>query len=420
MPPSKRFANDLQKLLDLSHEDARDLRLALNRGALGSGTEAVAMSSSLLEDVAELNGQLPQLALVAEQVPSATDIVRAAKIRLSAIDAVLDKFELKLKDIYDIAPVVLPPLAELADVHTPAFDPAVMRDVTGLSDSNSNFRVQRAPGLDSEKEAMLPCMPANSSHVAMSARKPGPIDAPMPSTPKLVDFGIPNEFQDGVTTPSLQLHRSSHQVAPSAFARSVDLSPIPARDAADYLVDDEEETFDELVQNSMAALGIETPDELAKRFAIREQQSSAAAVAAMTPAMKCARMESRKGAASAIRKVSTAVPQQNRTLNFENTPRAHVRSHRRCTVLQKRIEDGYRNLPPYLLQKVDCEVLQDTASAIEAAGAGQKYTAVALSDVIENTMPNAPHRFITLALTKLKVLSLEKAPGVPVTYMLAL
>lgn len=421
---SKRFADDLRKLLQVSSSDAHELKRALHRGALGSGAEAVAMSSGLLEDAAVLSAQLPQLALVADQIPSTADMLRAARARIRAVDAVLDRFEQKLEDVYGIAPVVLPPLEEegTSSVSGGAagFENPALRDVTANVESDRNGCLTRETEVQTAKDGFVPSTPVASRRAV--------VDAPMPSTPRLEDFGISNEFLEEMSAPPLQFHRSSRKPAVGASHLDVHLTPAPARHSGQSLHhafvqegtfddDGDDETVDEMVQKSMVALGIETPIQVAERFALRQQQSTAAAIAAATPVI--ARTESSVSVASALRQAPPTMLQHNRALDFETTPRVRSGGLRRSTVLEKRVEDGYKKLPAYLLQKVDCAVLQDAANAIETAGAGRAYTSAELTDLLTNAVPGGQCSFIILSLTKVKVLSLEKIPGAPVIYMLA-
>lgn len=417
----KRFGDELQNVLNMAVRDAEELKHAYNKGPLGKGEEAVKFSSTMQAEVQQVHSKVPPLVRLSIDTPRAGDMVDAAFAHLKAITDVFDCFENRLESAYDIPPVVLPE-RKMDTTEDASLAPAPEPVVAGVGSLSSLM-----PG----STAKPPRTPM--SRTPRSTRKKD-VDMPIPATPKLEDFGISNDdvceelrgLGMSTATQSTQVESewlmSRHEATPrnEPRVRSTALRKPPA--AANAIEIDLDGDFEENVQKSMTAYGIETPVQVAEKFETMRHQALTKMMVTTTPRLKSGGVERTldyTGLAGGYFKSSAGAEETpsidtHRQLNFDETPRVGGGRNAAGDEMRQRIAESFDSLG-FWRDKVSCETLQDAAVLLQREG-NRSFDKRELSNILKESLPGLSCYSIIASLTKLQVLQMVKRQGEEATY----
>lgn len=445
------FLSSLQRVLETSSTEARTLTNALSAPPQSSGTEALSLSKRVCSDARSLQAQQARLVAVANEAPSLSQLLDAMEKALDNRDKVLDQFEKYVHEAYGIEP--LPPSKPLSFARGNERESGhgeIVADADSTPcqhlQSHSHKSTSLKPG-SSESDLFQVTPPTNMAVPTFAETK----EEFMPRTPRLEDFGITNLDLEGIKAPPLQFHKSAQKrranerlhesrnerkhsgprraaeannypdsrpiqnvataLYPTSLATESHSSTLEnsnnAPQAPTYTAayeetspsppPEEEETIDEMVQKSMAALGIETPQQLSTRF-------------------------ERK-----MRSYTAATPQTERPVPLRDLPRLHSaalfaeetpRVQTRMSAAQRLALEEYDGLPMFIKTAVDQRALLTACEVVESGGPNRSYTSDEMHALLERGVPGVAIQGITLALVRVRVLSIAKGTDGSTTYTL--
>ncbi len=91
-------------------------------------------------------------------------------------------------------------------------------------------------------------------------------------------------------------------------------------------------------------------------------------------------------------------------LYSEETPRVQTRK----SGPHKAVTEGYDQLPEFVKSQIDEQALLRACEAVESGGPGKVYSADEMDAVFRKAVPSVAPSYVVLALTKLKVIALQR------------
>lgn len=408
------FVDDVRNVITKCTNDTAEVRRTFAKGPLGTGSEAIAFSTTMQAEMEQLKDQYPLLETFSKESPRVDDMLSAAFANLKAITDVFDRFEERLQSAYDIDPVVVPVKPQLNSGQPSESDAVPEASVASVSDYASLATVGSMPASSSISRPKTPPRTQEESV----------IDLPMPKTPQLEDFGISNaDLRNLEAAAASKAASRNHEERAAYPIKNTAGSPSLQYAGAGSSLGNRD--LEELAETSIADLGIETPNQVSEKFESRRNHALSQVLATTTPRLRSGGVErtaNYTGLAAGYYKSSArkpAVPMDtHRQLNFDETPQVSRQSGGKLAgELSARIADNFGSLG-FWCDKISCEILQEAAVMLQQHG-DRVFLKKELMDVLTENIPSHSCHTITALLTKLKVLEMHKRQGEEAQYRIA-
>jgi hypothetical protein len=438
------FARELNRVLSASAADAAALHEVFERGPRAVSDDAVAASRAMLADAAALNDAVHPILAYVRDAPKPDDVMAAAEDVLNSTDCLLDSIENRLRAIYGIESVALPSLenyfdpTDLAAATLVAATPGTARG----GNPAASARPPSAPGTPaalaslsrgshsiagsgkphtplSSRRRITPghtaCLPSDDVDVCRNEQMAEP---DMPSTPNMLDFGIDDSALQGLA--------KAYNAKPASVRKQA--STIAGGGNRFVLtnktMDDDEQVYGQAVSDSLRALRIQTPVQVAERFTPYKHSPPSNAVVE-TPQQVSARIESRYGSSpSAIRR-QALVFETPEPASLKRPPRSRTGVTSNRSAMKLRVEQQFETLPNFIRSKLPVPLLVSACNLLHDAheradGPISDPIFLELSDItriVAEAVGNDKSSLLVVALTKLEIFKVEKMPGTPTQYI---
>jgi hypothetical protein len=258
----------------------------------------------------------------------------------------------------------------------------------------------------------------------LAESEPGPSFEPeIPSTPSLNDFGIDGSTLEGLKDPSFYQHFSAQKYrrTPAKFHHHQD-------HYAGYVSRDNESapaepTIDEFVRESMRALHIQTPVQVAEKY--REESNSPLHREIETPQQIAARFPLVPPTPSTLQRLMS----HRKVLTFHDTPEPasvvrQTRSRSKRMALRAVVDDKYTLLPNFVQSRVSVQMIIAACEQLQVAQekAGPNVLSMESRDLTKLIATATGNKMdvnslVVLALNKLEIVRVEKKPGQELQYI---
>lgn len=418
----QRYGEELQKLVDTCTTEMQEVKRAFNKGALGSGAEAVEFSSTMQAEVQQVQCKVSPLVSLSNDVPRANDLLGVAFAQLKAITDVFDRFEEQLESVYGIPPVVVKVKEQREEKVKEEGSGEIMgRLMNGRTEEvgkvlsgkcNSVRGLHRTPTRDTGQSVKK-----EVDEVAMLA------------TPKMEDFGLC--YDDLKELGMSESGRKGSFAGYGGMNGRAGMDKTRGRKSGVGMggieVDFGQGDIYENVQKSMAALGIETPVQVADRFESRRHDALTKVMVTTTPRLKAGGMEQTRDytglAGGYFARVQGEEEQEedltftHRQLNFDETPQ----TVRKETGMG--LDEAYRIIEENFdacgiwKSRVSIEDLQEAVVLLVRDGRGL-FQKAELNDILMDGMEGCCSYAIIACLAKMRVLQVEATASGQAVYRL--
>lgn len=374
---ARQFADSLREVLgDCSHQ-VDDLQNSFQRGPMGTANEASEFASKMANEANQLYAQLPQLVDLVRDTPRLDQILDAGFEQLQAINSILDIYEGRLEEAYNISPVKLDSpdksvgatKSQPVSFRTPSKTPSTLR-----RNYNPNDKIQDE-------------------------------DIPIPVTPRLEDFGI------SAADLRVLKHRTPDQDRVRNRDEGMDQKVLS------ILTNTHGNDYGNNVLEAMSTLGIETPAEITQRFEAKRYTAMKGLMQSCTPRVKGEGVEKALAYANLADEYNRPpimdeeneinVPGTSRkTLTFDESPIPGRKNERSADEIRLHVGKKLDASKAYWVNMVDRSVIQDAAAAF-AGEQGRVFTRPQLAELLKDVVQAKHYNEIMLLLVKMKVLKLD-------------
>lgn len=392
---SRQFTENFRGVLKSCNTDAKELKRIFEKGPTGNAKEAIAVTQSLEKQVEHMQKHVPVLTELSENTPPAGRILEAALSQMNAVESILDLFEKRVAQAYGVKPVVVPELEHKRDIES---NPTS----TDTNPSALICEVSEAPMISIPEDGSS--TPLAKSPERVEAFE---VEAPMPATPRPEDFGICDADVRALAAPSPAGFKPDNLAVDGTPRYQMSM----ARATGIPMIEDGE-NYDEVVQKSMSALGIETPVEVEQKFATRRNEALRGVMQTTTPRMKAGGTERTldyTGLAGGYYG-STRKDKLHRALDFDDTTMGMG------TGVQKQIADLYGGIEEAWRERVPCETLQEAAMLLSQEE--RRFSKSELLDFLGDAFPgkDCDVPTVVLCLKKMSIIRLETRHGAEASY----
>ncbi|PXF49555.1 hypothetical protein BWQ96_00625 [Gracilariopsis chorda] len=394
---ARQIVESLRKTLNSCTADLGRLRNSLDQNPTGTPNDAREFVKNTAHEVEKLRRDVAPLCAIMRNTPRAQELMNAAYKQINSVEDIFHRFEEHAQEKYGIEPLRLPgkPGADVCEsIHIPSTQ---VSHIDGFSSM-----MKHGCAISSLSHSRTPVTKQAVSHA----------DGAIPATPRLEDFGLRDEDIRALTTKGTGAQNKenfSSTDIPENYSMSV------ARNAGVKI--DEDENYETMVLNSMSALGIETPDQLAQRFATRRNVALKEVLQTTTPRVKAGSQERTldyTGLAHGYFESTRKNPSNrlHRTLNFGETPVVKSRSRDAIIELYEELDDFWKST-------FSLETVQEVCYAL-GASESREFSKAELLDILGKHVPVQRSETLVAVLSKMKALRIHKVHGNDAVYSLSL
>lgn len=394
---ARQIVESLREVLNSCTANLGQLRSSLDQNPTGSPNDAREFVENTANEVENLRRDIAPLCAIMRSTPRARELMNAAYKQINAVEDIFHRFEEHVHEKYGIEPIKHPGKPE-ADTYESGHLPSI--------------HVSRIDNFSSMTKPV--CAVSSLSHSRTPATKQvvSHADRAIPATPRLEDFGLRDEDIRALTKKGAGAQNKENF---SSMDITDNYSMSVARNAGVKI--DEDENYETMVLNSMSALGIETPHQLAERFATRRNVALQEVLQSTTPRVKAGSQERTldyTGLAHGYFESTRKDPANrlHRTLNFGETPVVKSRASDTIVALYEQLDDLWKST-------FSLETVEEACYALSTSESDE-FTKPELLDILGKHVP--PQRSETLAavLSKMEALRIHKVHGNDAVYSFSL
>lgn len=387
---TREVVSSLRNALNGCTSDISNLRNCLDRQESGTNEDAKEFAKNVAADAERLRKDVEPLQILMQRTPRASNIFNAAFAELDAIGHIFDQFQEHVKEKYGVEPVKVHSLVE------------------NTTDSNSIFLRSQSSGISCKEGAVEQIEGRLRSWTPPAIRVRSSIEAAIPATPRLEDFGLKDEDMRALGI-SVAGNQDKENFKNGYLGAEYGTS-IGGNTGVEIGEGDNYETME--VQ-SMVALGIENPTQLAKRFAVKRNVALKEVLQTTTPRVKAGSRERTldyTGLAKgyfAANVTEAHVDNLHRTLNFGETPIGKG-------VQKAKIGLRYDELDAFWKSSLDFSVVQDSCMLLDRQPENE-FSKTELLKLLKSSVPSGTETIIVM-LNKMKILQVKKPVGMEEVY----
>lgn len=405
---AQQFSDNLVQVLRTCNEDVEELKQTFNRGPLGRASEAVAFSASLQTETEELRAQIAPLSALAKDTPPAQDLISAACAQLHAVNEVLDLFEAHMQNVHGVTPVTVPSAAPPSVAPSSTRARSAVRSSTTEPSGGYVVAAVSPPrrlteGVASETRGSGLSIVTTPEKTAVEE-----VEEAMPATPRLEDYGICDADIRALAMPNGFSMGNKQAVASTSASKKAFCSD--KMESVVNAVARGSGNLDELLQESISVLQIETPVQVAAKFEARRHNALKGVMQSTTPRMKAGGTERTLDYTGLAGGYFSGSGKEglHRALNFDDTPVA-------SSGIRGRVADAFDGIEKFWKGRVDSEALQDVAVLLAREG-DRTFSKDELVRYISQEVPHVNGSSAVAVLSKMKVIVVEKRRGEEAIY----
>lgn len=421
----QRYGEELQRLVDTCTTEMQEVKRAFNKGALGSGEEAVEFSSTMQAEVQQVQCKVPPLVSLSNDVPRANDLLGAAFAQLKAITDVFDRFEERLESVYGISPVVV----QVRGGGKEEAKEQRMEELVGGLKNGGAGAVGAVGAVSPGKYSSVRRLQRTPTRRTGQSVRREVDEVAMLATPKMEDFGLC--YDDLKDLGMSESGGKGSYAGYGGMSGRGEMDKMRGRKSGVSMegisVDFGQGDIYENVQKSMTALGIETPVQVADRFESRRHDALTKVMVTTTPRLKAGGIEQTRdytGLAGGYFASAQREEEQeedltftHRQLNFDETPQVERKGAGMSLDEVYRVIEEKFDVCGIWKSRVSIEDLQE-AVVLLMRERRKVFQKPKLNDILTDGMEGCSSYAIIACLAKMQVLKVEATGSGQAVYRL--